>query len=185
MNDCVGLRKELAEAALGQPASEALSRHLEECAACATELQRQRELVQRIDAAVAILVRGEPSAKLLEAIRARTRGVPRAGSTELDAGRAGARDSGAEPRAWSRRWAGITAGAAIAASVAMIIGLQVLRLHVSPVSSAVALTAWRSPTAALLELHGSVLHAPLRDVWFDPHGSAAHSKPLPGGTHGT
>jgi anti-sigma factor RsiW len=172
MSRCDALRDELADAALGQPASEALRRHLEECEHCAPELQRQHALVQRMDAAVSGLVRAEPRAKLLESVQERTQ---RAGPLAGEAG----------PRTWSRQWVGIAAGAAIAASLAVAVGVHVLRPHATPVSSAVAVTTWRSPTAALLEPHGSVLHAPLRDIWFDLGSGQSHSKPSPGDTHGT
>jgi hypothetical protein len=172
MSRCDALRDDLADAALGQPVSEALHSHLGECQVCAAELQRQRALVQRIDASVGRLVRAEPPAKLFDAVRERAQG---AGPLDLEA----------RPRSWSRRWVGIAAGAAIAACLAIAVGVNVLRPHAPPVSSAVAVTTWRSPTAALLEPRGSVLRAPLRDTWFDLGAGQSHSKPSPGGTHGT
>jgi anti-sigma factor RsiW len=172
MSRCDALRGELADAALGQPVSEPLRSHLGECDICAAELQRQRALVQRMDAAVGRLVRAEPPAKLLKAVRERTR-------------RAGPLAGEARPRSWSRQRVGIAAGAAIAACLAIAVGVNVLRPHGTPVSSAIAVTAWRSPTAVLLEPRGSVLHAPLRDIWFDLGSGLSHSKPSPGETHGT
>jgi anti-sigma factor RsiW len=172
MTGCDAMREDLVEAALGQPASETLRSHLDECEACVAELERQRALAQRMDAAVGRFVSTEPPAKLLEGVRARAR-ITRS------------QDGSTQQRSWRRRWAGISVGAAIAASLVLMVGVQLLRHHPISGSSAVALTAWRSPTAALLVPLGSVLHAPLRDVWFDPSGRRAHSKPLPGGTHGT
>jgi anti-sigma factor RsiW len=165
MNRCAAMSEELTEVALGRRASEALSSHLEECRACAAELERQRVLGQRMDAVVGALVRVEPPERLLEDITAR------------------ARSARVQPWSWPR--AVIAVGAAIAASVAVVFGLRGLQPHTTPGPSVVALTAWRSPTASLLEPQGSVLQAPLRDVWFDPGPRPSHSEPSPGETHGT
>lgn len=164
MSRCAELRDELADVALGGQAGDGLSSHLAQCPACVAELERQRALVQRMDAAVRALVQAQPPARILEGVAARVRG--------------------AQPQPWRRPWIGIAAGAAIAASVAIIFGLRALQPQ-TPASNIVALETWRSPTASLLESHGSVLQAPLRDVWFDFASKPSHSEPSPGESHGT
>lgn len=165
MNDCVVMREQLADVALGRPAGKELTGHLRECAACAAELERLRALAQLMDAAVQKLVGASPPASLIDGIAARVRD--------------------AAPNPWSRRWMGIAVGAGLAASVALAFGLRALQPYAPQSPNIVALTAWRSPTAVLLEPRGSVLRAPLRDTWFDLGSGLSHSKPSPGEKHGT
>lgn len=164
MSRCGELRDELADVALGGQAGDALSRHLAECPACAAELERQQALARRMDAAVRTLVQAQPPARMLEGVATRVRVAQR--------------------RPARRAWGAIAAGAAIAASVALIFGLRALQPQ-APVAGVVALTHWRSPTASLLEPRGSVLRAPLGDVWFDFSSRPSHSEPSPGESHGT
>jgi len=157
-------RRELAEVALGASASKRLSTHLQQCSACAAELERQRALVQRMDVAVKALAGSQPPPRLLASITARARCDER-------------------PRQWSRAWPRAIAGAAFAASLGgLIFGLRTLETPATSGSDAVSLTAWRSPTATLLKPRGSILDAPLRDVWFDLESRPSRSQPTPGGT---
>jgi len=165
MNDCSAMREQLADVALGRPAGEALSSHLRECGACAAEVERLRALALRMDTAVHEWVRAEPPESLMDGVAARVRD--------------------AAPNPWGRRWPGIAVGVGLAASVALALGLRALEPPAAQGPNIIALTAWRSPTASLLELHGSVLHAPLRDPWFDAGPRPSRSQPTPGERHGT
>ena len=166
MNACSAFGEELSDVALGSAPSEALSAHLAQCSACTALLARQRALAARMDAAVHALVSTQPE-RLPENIVARIRF--------------------ARPQSQhqNRPWAGIAACAAIAASLALIFGLRGWEPHAPTGANVVGITQWHSPTAALLEPQGSILHSPLRDRWFDPATRPSHSEPSPGETHGT
>ncbi len=162
MNHCDEMKDALAEVALGEQPSETLAAHLAECAACTARLERQRALAQRMDAAVLALVRAQPAERLQEDIAARFR-LAAPGS-----------------RRRQRSW--IAAGAALAASIALFLGVRGLQPHTTPIPNTVALTQWRSPTAVLLEPLNGVRHAPSRDG--SPSGSpSTHSQRAPGVTH--
>jgi anti-sigma factor RsiW len=167
MNHCEAMSDELIEVALGRPASEALRTHLEECSACAAELERQRALAGRMDAAVNALVRSQPPSRLLASIAARARNTP-------------------QTQRWNRALPRAAVVAALVASIAgLIFGFRAMHPAATPASSTAALAAWRSPTAVLLKPRGSVLHAPLRDIWFDPKLSPSRSQRTQGDTHAT
>jgi anti-sigma factor RsiW len=163
VSPCTVNRDELAEVALGTPASEGLFIHLQQCCACATELERQRALARRMDVAVKALVCSQPPRQLLASITARVRSE--------------------RPWPWSRAWPGGAVGAVFAVSlVALILGLRTMQPQATSGSSAAALTAWRSPTGALLQTRGSVLETPFHDVWFDVGPPRSRPQPMPGGT---
>jgi len=164
VSPCAVRRDELAQVALGNPPSEELSTHCQQCTACAAELERLRVLVRRMDVAVKALANSQPRSVLLANITARVR-------------------SGEPPRPWSGPWPRAAVGAVFAVSVlGLIFGLRTIAPAPTSGSDAAALTAWRSPTGALLEPRGSVLEAPLHDVWFDLEPRTARSHPTPGDT---
>ncbi len=133
MNACSNLREQLEDLALGGSVTPELSDHLARCEACATELKRQRSLVQRIDAAVYTIVRAEPPRLLPADVAARS-----------TAGRR------ATPRNNLRQW---TAGLAIAAIFALMvtIGFRTFERPPAVHADVSALSSWRSPTDSLLE----------------------------------
>lgn len=158
MIPCAAMNDELIGVSLGEVASETLSIHLTECRACASKLERQRVLAQRMDGAVNALVRAEPPSRLLESISARFR-------------------SGQRPRTWTGARPEVAVGAALAASViGLMLGLRAPQPPVTP-AAPVALTAWRSPTDALLESRGSVLEVPLNNVWLNLEPRPSHFRP--------
>ncbi|HEY5096294.1 MAG TPA: hypothetical protein VII69_14370 [Candidatus Eremiobacteraceae bacterium] len=166
MNRCTALSEELTDVGLGRRASEALTSHLADCPSCAAELERRRALALRMDAAVSGLVGSQPPAWLIESIAARAR-------------------SAQPPRVLNGTWPDTAVVSALAASViAVIIGLRAM-LPTAMQHDSAALSAWRSPTAALMEPRGSVLSAPLHDFWFDVEPSPSRSKPTPGESHAT
>ena len=131
MNRCVELHEQLEDLALEGTAPSELTAHLNECAACVAELERLRALAERLDGAVAAIVRVEPPAQLAARLAPRSTGVAR------------------------RR---IAAWASLAACVVvLVIGLRVLdrpaasRSELTRLTELTALTEWRSPTASLLE----------------------------------
>ena len=146
MSGCRAFRDELAEAALGAAASDALSSHVKGCAACGAELERQRALARRMTVPVDMLVRAEPPYRLVESIAARARLAHRS-QTVLGT--------------W--RWAAVGA-ALVAAVIGLAFGMRALQPPVARGADVAALTAWRSPTGVLLERRGSVLDAPLAPV---------------------
>jgi hypothetical protein len=75
------------------------------------------------------------------------------------------------------------AAAFAAAVVAALFGFHTMQSPAPAVSGAAALTAWRSPTSALLKPHGSVLEAPLQDIWFDLEPRHSRSQRTSGETH--
>lgn len=168
MSSCVGFGEDLAEVALGRRPSDALSRHIWECHACASELTRLRALAQRLDAAVSATVQADPPPMLLAQIRERVRNAP-------------------APALWRVAWPRAAVGLAVAASViGLAFGLRAMRPPSAMTGPDVsALAQWHSPTAALLSSRGSVLEAPLPDAWFDVEMSPSRTKPTPGGTHAT
>lgn len=140
------MKDELAEVALGNAASDALSIHVRECAACVAELERQRALAQRMDLAVNVLVRSEPPPRLLESIAARARSEQR-------------------PQPWIGTWRRVAVVAALATAViGLMFGLRERQPPAASGADVAALIAWRSPTDAFLERRGSVLEAPLSGV---------------------
>lgn len=153
MNRCARLRDDLEDVALGAAATPELSRHLAECSACAAELERQRALLQRIDAAVHAVVRAEPPAQLPAGVAARLTATRR-------------------PAIWNARrpW---YAALAVATVAALLVSFGFRVLEPPPVSQTElsALTAWRSPTASLL--------APIATVNLPQ----AHPNRTPGATH--
>jgi hypothetical protein len=158
-------RDELADVALGMPASDTFATHLRACRECAAQLEQQRAIVQRMDLTVNALVRSEPSPALIGSITARARRSER-------------------PRAWRSAWP--RAAMAVACAVAVcgvFFGLHTFQPPAPAVSAAAALTAWRSPTSALLKPHGSVLEAPLQDIWFDLKPRHVRSQRTSGETH--
>lgn len=156
---------ELDEVALGKPASDEFSAHLRACRDCAGQLERRRALAQRMDAAVNALVRCEPSPALLASITARVRRTEPA-------------------RPWFEAWPRAAIGAAVAVAVfGVLFGLRTMQSPPPAASAAAALTAWRSPTSALLKPHGSVLDAPLHDLWFDPEPRHTRLQRTSGETH--
>jgi len=164
MNDCPRFGEELSDVALGRAPSDALCEHLAQCSACTAQLERRCALAARMDAAVQALVRAQPSGRS-EDIAARARV--------------------AQPQAQNRQWPVLVAGAAIAASLALIFGLRMLPPHSPSTANIVGLMQWHSPTASLLEPQGSILHAPLRDRWFAPATTPSHFEPSPGDRDGT
>ena len=131
MNHCLQMRDELIEAALGAPPSEALTLHLRACAACACELDHQRALAERIDETVRSLVSAQPSTDLLEGTLTRAtiarRSLP--------------------------MWPRLAAATAVAAGIlAFAFSLHATQPRTTRPDAA-ALTAWQSPTAALLVPH--------------------------------
>jgi len=161
---CAGHKEELAEVAVGKPASDALNIHFQECRACAAELERQRALVRRMDVAVRAIVCSPAPPELFASIAARVR------STE-------------QSWRWRGAWQGAAVGAVFALCIGLIFGLRAMQLPATSGSNAAALTAWHSPTSALLESRDSILEAPLHDVWFDLEPRTFHSRPTPGDTH--
>lgn len=156
---------ELGDVALGRPASDALAIHLRECGDCVAQLERQRALAHRMDVALNALVRSEPSPALIASITARVRRSVR-------------------PRPWFAAWPRAAIGAAFAVAVCgVLFGLRTMQSPAPAVSGAAALTAWRSPTSALLKPHGSVLEAPLQDIWFDLEPRHSRSQRTSGETH--
>jgi anti-sigma factor RsiW len=131
MNHCSEFREHLEDVALGVAPAPSLSRHLAECAACAAELERQRALVQRLDAAVNAIVRAQPPPQLHAGVAARITAAPVS-----------------RRRAMGLR---IAAFAAIAAALILGIGFRTLERPPAPPSELSALTAWHSPTASLLD----------------------------------
>lgn len=134
MNPCLDLHEQLEEVALGAVPAPELSRHLAECPACAAEVERQRALLARIDAAVHAVVRAEPPPQLPAGVAAR-----------LTAAR----------RPAVRPWYAALAAAALVALIASV-GLHALVRPPVSSSELSALTAWRSPTDSLLAPLGAV-----------------------------
>ena len=124
MNRCVELHEQLEDLALGSPATSELSAHLDECAGCVTELERQRALLLRLASAIDALVRVEPPAQLYAASSARSTPV--------------------RPRL--AVWAVVAVCA-----VLFVIGFRMLDRPLAARSDLTALTQWHSPTAWLLE----------------------------------
>jgi hypothetical protein len=75
------------------------------------------------------------------------------------------------------------AGACAVAVCGVFFGLRTIQPPAPAVSAAAALTAWRSPTSGLLKSHGSVLEAPLQDIWFDLEPRHVRSQRTSGETH--
>jgi anti-sigma factor RsiW len=141
VNDCEAFDDEIVDVAFGVAPSHALTRHLESCSACSGNLENRRAVAQRIDRAVRALVHVEPPQSMTERIAARRRSV--------------------RLRRWSGSWVGVPIAAALAV-VALIVAFGVRHpgvIHREP--STAVLTAWRSPTAALLTPHSSIIRAPL------------------------
>lgn len=140
MNDCVALDDEMVDVAFGAEPSEAFALHLRSCGACALRLSRREAVARRIDAAVGAIVRSEPP----------TVAEPPAARTVAAGG----------PPFWGR----LRATLALAAAACVLIAAVVLAGRHGPMhaTDVTALTAWRSPTNALLKPLGSVLDAPLR-----------------------
>ncbi len=153
MSRCSKLRGDLEDVALGGAATPEFSRHLAECAACAAEVERQRALVRRLDDAVLAIVRAEPPPQLAAGVAARLTAARRLGRRSA-------------LRSWS-------AALAVAAVSALIVSFGFRALERPPVapSELSALSAWRSPTASLLEPLAA-LTPPL-----------AHPRRTPGATH--
>ncbi|HMD02513.1 MAG TPA: hypothetical protein VKG44_06050 [Candidatus Baltobacteraceae bacterium] len=163
MNACATMRDDLSGVALGAPASAKVSAHLRECAACAADLERQQALALRLEGAVKALVRSDPPVWLAARIAAQAR-------------------SAARPSHGGRARAVI--GTALAAAVAgLIIDFHADHAIPALAPEAAALIAWRSPTDSMLHLRGSVLDAPLRDVWFDSIRRPSPREPTSGDTH--
>jgi anti-sigma factor RsiW len=139
MSRCATFRGQLEEIALGGEATPEVRRHLAECAACAAELDRQRALLRRLDGAIAAIVRAEPPPHLFAGVDARlTAAQPPAARNAR--------------RIWS-------AAVAAVAACALIVSLGFHALQRPPVadSELSALSAWRSPTASLLEPPGALM----------------------------
>ena len=167
MNQCTAMSEELTDVALGRPASEGLTRHLEGCPSCAAELERQRALARRMDAEVNTLANSQPPSWLIADISARTRSAP-------------------PPRPVSGAWPETAVAAALAASViALVIGLRAMQQPVPQGQDTAALSAWHSPTAALMQARGSVLSAPLHDIWFNVEPRPSRPTLTPGESHAT
>jgi len=155
VNRCLELREQLEDLALGGTATAELSGHLDDCPACAAELERQRALMRRLDDAIDAIVRVEPPPQLLAGVAARLRPARRA-----------------SPSSAVRRR--ITAWALVAACALLLaIGLRTLERPHAPRSELSALTEWRSPTASLLQPPRTPV-----DAYPAPRAS-------PGGTHGS
>jgi anti-sigma factor RsiW len=134
MSDCAQFREQREDVALGAVPAPAFASHLAGCPACAQDVDRQRALARRLDTAIQALVRAEPPAELFTGVAAR-----------LEAAR--------PPRGWNPRRLRPAAFAAVAVC-ALVAGLGWHALERPPVSSdpgLAALSAWRSPTASLLE----------------------------------
>ena len=142
MNACARFEDELVDVAFGEAPSRALAQHVESCAACAARLERDRVLASRVDDVVSALVRSEPSPQFLDGI------VTRARNTRI--------------ARWNPAWLGVPAGAALAA-VVFIFVVALHGPHARNTDTAVAITAWRSPTAVLLAPQTSVVQTPYRD----------------------
>jgi anti-sigma factor RsiW len=153
MNPCTHFRGQLEDVALGGAATPEFSRHLAECAACAAELERQSALARRLDVAIRAVVRAEPPSQLSAGVAARLAAARRPGTRS-------------PLRIWSAALAAVAACAVIA-----ILGSHALERPPTAPSELSALSAWRSPTASLLE--------PL-DALPQPH-TLPH--PSPGATH--
>jgi hypothetical protein len=165
MNHCEMMSDALDDAALGRIASESLRVHLVQCSACTAELERRRALAGRIDAAVVAIVSSQPSSRLPARIAAQIRGAAQTGPS-----------IGIWPR--------IAVGAALAASVAtLIVGVRAIPPPATHNHELSTLSAWRSPTSALMAPRGSIIAAPLRDTWFDAEPGTSHTGPMPGVSH--
>jgi anti-sigma factor RsiW len=140
MTTCTAWASEIDDVALGVAPSSAFDAHLHACAACAEHLERRRALAQRIDGALGVYVRAEPSARLAERI-----------ATLAWAQR---------PRHRRPTWLGLPVGAALAAGLLIFVyALGGGRVAVHPTDVA-AMDAWRSPTASLLVSSSNVLGSP-------------------------
>jgi hypothetical protein len=165
MNQCEMMIDALNDAALGLEPSEPLRVHLARCSVCTAELGRRRVLLQRIDAAVSAIADAPPASQLPERITARIRCAP-------------------QTKPSNGLWPKITLGAALAACVAgLIFGLRSIPPPAGRGQELSALSAWHSPTAALMDSRDSVLAAPLRDTWFDFGPGTSHLRPTPGVSH--
>jgi hypothetical protein len=133
MSACSNLREQLEDLALGGSVTPALSDHLVECEACASELKRRRLLAQRMDAAVYSIVRAEPPPQL-----------PADVAAQLTVTR------GPASRNTLRQWSAALAVAAIFALM-VTIGFRTFEPQPTVHSELSSLSSWRSPTDSLLE----------------------------------
>jgi anti-sigma factor RsiW len=152
MNACTELAAALDDAALGATPSIALAAHLSTCAACAAQLERRRQLAQRIGRALGDDARAEPPPGLAERVVARAALLER-------------------PRRSRAVWTIAPAGVALAAGLLIVFSaFGGLRAPVQATDVA-ALDAWRSPTASLLLSRTNVLGAP-----FTLRSGVGHSR---------
>jgi anti-sigma factor RsiW len=142
MKPCDPWRQELADCALGAPASAALAEHLEECPACSAALDKWQARVREIDTGIRQLAASEPSPNAAAHILAHV---------------------GSRQRRWLPR--GRTIVAAFAALIILAVTVQgVLRLREArgemekALSAAAYISDWRSPTQNLLHSPYDAMH---------------------------
>jgi anti-sigma factor RsiW len=134
MKGCGHWQDAIADCALGNTPEPELAAHLASCPRCESALRESREMAARIDAALHRRAAVEPPLYGPERAMARIRG-------QADAGPLWS-------AYWSPRWrrAGV-GGAVLAVAVAAIHWVH----RPAPRADVTALSAWRSPTQALLQ----------------------------------
>ena len=128
-------REELANHALGLPASSALREHLASCAVCSATLREWQARIQKVDAGVQQLTASEPSPNAQSRLLAELRSKPQ--------------------HAWLRRWQWQTGALC---GLFLVIALSFYRWKVFEqrreaeklVFAASAIGRWKSPTEGLL-----------------------------------
>lgn len=128
-------QEELADHALGMPASAGLAAHLATCTACSEVLRQWKAQMAEVDAGIQKLAASEPAAHAASRIMA-----------ALQAGR---------PRSWRPRWRWRTAAAGgLAILMASFILVRRARQNHEEaervLSAASSIGSWRSPTESLL-----------------------------------
>ena len=143
MKPCEPWREELADCALGAPATAALAEHLQNCPACSASLLESQARLRKLDDGIRALVASEPAANAPSEIL-----------------------SSVESRARTQRWfsPGMPVAAAFAALVILAVSLGVVwkrekRMDLEEtLSAAASISNWKSPTRELLHSPYDTLH---------------------------
>lgn len=133
MRSCSNWADAIMDCALGQTPEPDLAAHLVICPQCRDALQARREMAERMDEAFRRSTAVEPPSYGPERVMARIASMPRT--------------SKPRPTAW---WKWPAVGSAAAMLVVVLIAMVMWVRRPAPQTNFAALSAWRSPTQALL-----------------------------------